>query len=78
METNLTLRCRGKIVNILDKSTSPAFDKAEIGDILEFKTPIKYPGQSETRCYTRTGATYLTITNTRTHNISKLSFKFCS
>lgn len=66
----LTLRTSGTITNIKSKSTSPAFKDAEIGDHIEFSTPLERAGGSRRS----TKATYIRCVNCRTHGISKLSF----
>ena len=65
----MKMSCVGKIINILGKSTSPAFKDVQIGDEIVFSVPIEAVGRNRS-----TYAVYINCTNVRTENTSCLSF----
>ena len=65
----VNLKCKAKCVKVNKKSKSPAFDKLEIGDIIEFSVKIKAAGRNR-----GTYATYIDCFNVKTERYSYLSF----
>lgn len=68
--TVMEMKCKAVCTKIKNKSSSSAFKNLQVGDIIEFSVPIKRAGSGGRGTY----ATYITCLNTRTNQISKLSF----
>lgn len=66
----MTLKTKAICEKVLKKSTSPAFNNLQVGDIIYFSIPMESVGRNGSVCH----AAYINCKNMRTEAESNLSF----